>query len=61
MWVRVVATRSAKPAPASQAEKASRIIGRAAEFIVLNWRAHRDSAINNESISPSKHRRAERK
>lgn len=57
----MVATRRARPAPASQAEKANRIIGRDAEFIVLNWRVHKDRAINKESISPSKHKRADRK
>lgn len=57
----MVATRRARPAPASQAEKANRIIGRDAEFIVANWRAHKDRAMNKESISPSKHKRADRK
>jgi len=60
-WVRAVATSRASPALASQAENASRSIGEAEKWVVLSCRAHRERAMNRESIIPSKHRRAERR
>ena len=59
--MRAVATSKARPALASQAEKARRIIGDAEKFVESSWRVHRESAMNSESIIPSKHKRAERR
>jgi len=36
-------------------------MGEAEKWVVLSCRAHRERAINRESIIPSKHRRAERR
>lgn len=58
-WVRAVATSRASPALASQAEKASRRTGEAEKLVDPSWRAQRESAINKESIIPSKHKRAD--
>lgn len=58
-WVRVVATSSAKPAPASQAENARRNIGEAVELVEFSSRVHKDSARKRESIIASKQRSAD--
>ena len=57
--VRAVATKRARPAAASHAEKASRSIGAAEYSVASSWRAQTESAIKRESIIPSRHRRAE--
>lgn len=57
--VRAVATRRASPALASQAEKASRIMGADEKFAESKCSVHRDKPINRESIIPSKHKRAD--
>lgn len=57
----MVATKRARPAPASQAEKVSRIIGvieHEVEFNVIDQRA---MAINRDNIIPSKQRRADKR
>jgi len=56
-----VATRSARPVLASQAEKASNNIGAAEKLVDSNCKAHRANAINRDSIIPSKQRSAESK
>lgn len=58
-WVRAVATKSASPVLASQAEKASNSIGAVEKLVDSNCSAHRASAINRDSIIPSKHSSAE--
>ena len=60
-WVRAVATRRARPALASQAEKASRRTGDAAKFVESSCRAHKDRARKRESIMPSRHSKADKK
>lgn len=59
--MRAVATRRARPTLASQAENASRSIGVAEELVESSCRAHKERAMNRESIMPSKQRRAERR
>lgn len=54
-----MATRSARPVLASQAEKASSSIGAAEKLVDSNCKAHRANAMNRDSIIPSKHRSAE--
>lgn len=56
-----MATSSARPALASQAEKVRRSIGEAEKLTELSWRVHMERAIKSESIIPSKHKRAERR
>lgn len=56
-----MATSRARPALASQAEKAKRSIGAVEKAVVSSWRAHKARAMNRDSIIPSKHRRAERR
>lgn len=58
-WVRAVATSRARPALASQAENASRSRGDAEKLVDVSSRVHRESARNNDSIIPSRQRRAE--
>lgn len=58
-WVRAVATRSASPALASQAENASRSIGAAENPVDSSCRAHKANAMNNDSIIPSRHNKAD--
>lgn len=60
-WVRAVAIRSARPALASQAEKAKRTIGAIEKFMALSWRVQTERAIKRDRSMPSKHRRAERR
>lgn len=60
-WVRVAATRRARPALASQAENASRRTGAVDKLVASSCRVQRERAINKDSIIPSKHRRAESK
>lgn len=57
--MRAVATKSAKPVLASQAEKASSSIGAVENPVDSNCNAHRASAMNRDSIIPSKHSSAE--
>ena len=59
--MRVVATRRASPAPASQAEKASRSIGAAEKLVELSCSVHKESAMYKASIIPSKHRSADKR
>lgn len=59
--MRAVATSRARPALASQAEKASSSIGAAQRLVEFKWTVQRERAMNRESIIPSKHRRAERR
>lgn len=54
-----MATRSASPALASQAEKANKSIGAVENPVDSNCKAHRASAINNDNIIPSRHNRAD--
>lgn len=56
-----MATSRASPALASQAENASNSIGEVEKLVESSWRVHRDSAMNKESIMPSKHNRADRR
>lgn len=60
-WVRAVATRSARPALASQAENASKSMGEGEKAVASSCSAHSDIAINRDSIIPSKQRSAERR
>lgn len=60
-WVRAVATSRARPALASQAENASRSRGEAEKLVEPSCKVHRESAMNKESIIPSKHRRADKR
>jgi len=59
--VRDVATSKAKPALASQAEKASKSMGEAEKLVESNCRTQIERAIKSESIIASKHKRAERR
>lgn len=59
--VRAMATSNARPALASQAEKARRIIADIAKFVELNSKVQIDKAIKSDNIIPSKQRRAERR
>lgn len=43
--MRAVATSSARPVPASQAEKARRIIGEGEKFVESSWSVHRERAM----------------
>ena len=54
-----MATSSARPALASQAEKASSRIGAAENVVDSSCNVHRASAINRDSIIPSRHSRAD--
>lgn len=54
-----MATSRARPALASQAEKASSRIGAAEKAVDSSCNIHRARAINRDSIMPSKHNRAE--
>lgn len=54
-----MATNKARPALASQAEKANKSIGAAENMVDSNCMAQRASAINNDSIIPSRHSSAE--
>lgn len=54
-----MATRSARPALASQAEKVSKSIGAVEKLTDSNCSVHRANPINKDSIIPSKHKRAE--
>jgi len=56
-----MATSNARPALASQAEKARRIIADIAKFVELNSKVQIDKAIKSDNIIPSKQRRAERR
>lgn len=56
-----MATRRAKPALASQAEKAKRSMGVEEGVMEVNSRVHKEIARKSESIIPSKHKRAERR
>lgn len=56
-----MATRRARPALASQAENARRIMGEAEKLVAPSWRVHRDRAMNRESIIPSRQSRADRR
>lgn len=58
-WVRVEATSSASPAPASQAENVSMRIGRIVEDGAWIWIGHMVRATYIESIMLSKQSRAE--
>lgn len=57
--MRVEATRSASPVPASQAEKVSMMIGRIAWEDVWACTGHMARATYIDSIIPSRHSRAE--
>lgn len=59
--MRVVATSRARPALASQTDKARRIMGVAARVVVLSWSIHRESPRNRDSIIASRQSRAERR
>ena len=59
--VRAVATSKPNPTLASQAEKASRIIGVVVAFEESNCKAQRESVTKSDSIMPSRHRSAERR
>lgn len=54
-----MATSSARPVLASQAEKARSNIGAVENPVDSNCNAHRANAINRDSIIPSKHNSAE--
>jgi len=56
-----VATNNAKPALASQAEKARRSIGEAEKLVESSCSVQIERAMKRESIIASKHRRAERR
>lgn len=56
-----MATSRASPALASQAEKASKIMGEAEKLVESNCNVHKERAINRESIIPSRHKRADRR
>ena len=59
--MRAVATIRARPTLASQAEKARSSMGAEEKLIDESWRVHSESAINRDSIIPSRQRRAERR
>lgn len=56
-----MATSRARPALASQAENARRSIGAAENPVISNCRAQRASAINSDSIIPSRQSRADKR
>lgn len=56
-----MATNNAKPALASQAEKARRSIGEAEKLVESSCSVQIERAMKRESIIASKHRRAERR
>lgn len=56
-----MATNSPRPALASQAEKAKRSMGEAEKLVADSCMAHKERAINKESIIPSRQSRAERR
>lgn len=56
-----MATSKARPALASQAEKASRSMGADEKLVESNCRFQIERAMNSESIIASKHKRAERR
>lgn len=56
-----MATSRARPALASQAEKAKSSIGAVEKAITSSCRAQRARAINRDNIIPSRHSRAERR
>lgn len=60
-WVRVAATKRARPVLASQAENASKRTGAKEVVKVPSCRVQIEKAINRVSIIPSRHRRAESK
>lgn len=57
----MVATSSASPALASQAENASRSIGEAEKLVEFSCMVHKDKARNRDNIIPSKQRRADKR
>ena len=59
--MRAVATRSPRPALASQAEKARRIIGAIEKLEEFSCRVQSAKAMNRDSIIPSKHKRADKR
>lgn len=59
--MRVVATKSARPVLASQAENASNNIGAVEKLVDSNCSVHRANAMNRDSIIPSRHSSAERR
>lgn len=59
--VRAVATRRARPALASQAEKARTQRGAVEKLATSDCKAQRENAVNRDSIMPSKQIRAERR
>lgn len=59
--VREVATRRARPALASQAEKASSIIGAEENTVDSVWKDHKAIAMYNDNIIASRQRRADNK
>ena len=59
--MRAVATRRARPALASQAEKARSSIGETEKLVVFSSKVHRDRARNRDNIIPSRQRRADRR
>jgi len=56
-----VATSRARPALASQAEKASKSMGEAEKLVESSCRVQIERAIKRDSIIASKHKRAERR
>lgn len=56
-----MATSSARPALASQAEKARSKIGAAEKAVDSSCSVHRAKAINKDNIIPSRHRSADRR
>ena len=56
-----MATKSARPVLASQAEKASNSIGVVEKLVDSNCSVHKANAINRDSIIPSRHKSAESK
>lgn len=59
--MRAVATRRARPALASQAEKANKSMGEGEKAVASSCSVQRDMAINRDNIIPSRQRRAERR
>lgn len=57
--VRAVATKSARPALASQAEKARSSKGAAEKFVEVNSSVHRERARKRDNIMPSRHSKAD--
>lgn len=56
-----MATSRARPALASQAEKASKSMGEAEKLVESSCRVQIERAIKRDSIIASKHKRAERR